>query len=89
MALIAAVTVDPGASFVLANSRVRALEAVRGTIVQEGVNEISLPPLNLLAAIGLPLVLFALLLEVLHVLRQRGVQSSRRRLPQAVPAGAG
>jgi Right handed beta helix region len=88
-AIAIGVTVDPGAKFVLANSRVRALEAVRGAITQEGVNEISLPPLNLLAAIGLPLVLFALLLEVLHVLRQRGVNGNRRRLPRAVPAGAG
>jgi hypothetical protein len=62
---------------------------VRGTLTQEGVNELSLPPLNLLAAIGLPLVLFALLLEVLHVLRQRSVDGNRRRLPRAVPAGAG
>ncbi len=84
------ISVDPGANLVLANSKVRALEAVRGTLTQEGVNELSLPPLNLLAAIGLPLVLFALLLEVLHVLRQRGVDGNRRRMPpQAVPAGAG
>ena len=89
-AIAIGITVDPGANFVLADSKVRALEAVRGTLTQEGVNELSLPPLNLLAAIGLPLVLFALLLEVLHVLRQRGVDSNRRRVqPRAVPAGAG
>jgi Right handed beta helix region len=88
-AIAIGITVDPDATFVLANSKVRALEAVRGTLRQEGVNELSLPPLNLLAAIGLPLVLFALLLEVLHVLRQRGVDGNRRRLPRAVPAGAG
>jgi hypothetical protein len=89
LAIAIGVAVDPGANFLLVDSRVRALEAVRGTLTQQGVNDISLPPLNLLAAIGLPLVLFALLLEVLHVLRQRGVPSNRRRLPRAVPAGAG
>ena len=43
--------------FLLTRSQVHALEAVRGTLTAEGTNDLSLPPLNLLGAIGIPLIL--------------------------------
>jgi parallel beta helix pectate lyase-like protein len=81
--------VSAGSSFVLANSSVHALEAVRGVFGQEGVNNISLPPLNLLAAMGVPLILLAIVLEQVHSFRQRRVGGNKRRLPPAIPVGAG
>ena len=67
----------------------RALEAVRGELTEQGTNELSLPPLNLLGAIGLPLVLLALVLELVHVARQRRTVGRRRRwTPPAVSAEA-
>jgi hypothetical protein len=64
---------------VVADSRVRAFEAVRGEFSEQGTNELSLPPLNLLGAIGVPLVLLALILELVHVGRQRRTVGRRRR----------
>jgi hypothetical protein len=61
----------PGSPFVLVNSSVHALESVRGAVAQQGVNDLSLPPLNLLGAIGFPLILLAVVLEELHTARQR------------------
>jgi hypothetical protein len=81
--------VAAGTQFTLANSSVHALEAVRGTFVPEGVNDISLPPLNLLAAMGMPLILLAIVLEQVHSFRQRRVGGNKRRLPPAIPVGAG
>jgi len=79
----------PGSPFVLVDSRVHALESIRGEIDQRGVNDLSLPPLNLLGAIGVPLILLAVILEEVHTVRQRrmgGAASSRRRPP--LPMGA-
>ena len=74
---------------VVADSRVRAFEAVRGEFTEQGTNELSLPPLNLLGAIGVPLVLLALVLELVHVARQRRTVGRRRRwTPPAVSAEA-
>ena len=53
--------------------RARAARRVRGTLALLGINDLSLPPLNLLGAIGLPLIVVAILLELLHLLRQRAV----------------
>lgn len=77
-----------GSPFTLVNSSVHALEAVRGVINQQGVNDVSLPPLNLLGAIGVPLILLAVLLEELHTARQRriGGTTRRRRPPVAIEA---
>ncbi|GAA0901958.1 right-handed parallel beta-helix repeat-containing protein [Pseudonocardia zijingensis] len=80
--------VSPGTPFTLANSSVHALEAVRGVFAQEGTNNISLPPLNLLAAMGVPLILLAIVLEQVHSFRQRRVGGNKRRLPPAIPVGA-
>jgi hypothetical protein len=77
-----------GSPFTLVNSNVHALESVRGVINQQGTNDLSLPPLNLLGAIGIPLILLAVLLEELHTYRQRriGGTTRRRRPPIAVEA---
>lgn len=79
--------VSPGSQLVLANSSVHALEAVRGVFTPEGTNNISLPPLNLLAAMGVPLILLAIVLEQVHSFRQRRVGGNRKRLPPALPVG--
>jgi Periplasmic copper-binding protein (NosD) len=77
-----------GSPFTLVNSNVHALESVRGVITQQGVNDLSLPPLNLLGAIGVPLILLAVVLEELHTYRQRrlGGTTRRRRPPQPLEA---
>jgi hypothetical protein len=74
----------------LRDSRVHALQALRGQVQLLGFNELSLPPLNLLGAIGVPLVILAVLLELLHSLRQRrfGRGGGRRIPPLVVRAGA-
>ena len=73
----------------IADSRVRAMEAVRGEYTEQGTNELSLPPLNLLGAIGIPLVLLAVVLELVHVVRQRRIVGRRRRwTPPTVSAEA-
>ena len=73
----------------LRNSAVHALEAVRGTLALGGINDLSLPPLNLLGAIGLPLIALAIVLELLHLLRQRRFGPHRRTLPPAIAAETG
>jgi hypothetical protein len=82
-ALELGINTAPGSPFLLTDSRVHALESVRGEIDQQGVNDLSLPPLNLLSAIGVPLILLAIVLEELHTARQRrmGTARLRRRRP--------
>jgi hypothetical protein len=81
--------VMPGSQFMLAHSSVHGLEAVRGVFQQvEGTNDIGLPPLNLLAAMGVPLILLAIVLEQVHSFRQRRVGGNKKRLPPAIPVGA-
>ena len=43
----------------------------------------------LLGAIGLPLIMLAIVLEVAHLLRSRRVGPTRRVLPPPIPVGAG
>jgi hypothetical protein len=81
--------VSPGTPFTLVNSNVHALEAVRGVFTPEGVNNFSLPPLNLLGAIGVPLILLAVILEQVHSFRQRRVGANKRHMPPALPVGVG
>ena len=84
------ITVADGSPFQLTSSRVDALEAVHGVVQQQpGDNELSLPPLNLLGAIGVPLILLALVLEQVNAFRQRSVGNVRRRQPPALPVGVG
>ncbi len=86
-AIAAGIAVTPGSPVLLTNSRVGALEAVRGTVSERGVNELSLPPLNVLGAIGIPLILLAIGLEQVHVIRQRRA-GDRRWRPPVLPVGA-
>jgi hypothetical protein len=83
------VDAQQGSAATLRNSSVHAVQAVRGTLALVGVNDLSLPPLNILGAIGLPLIGLAIVLELLHLLRQRGFGPTRRALPPAVAMGTG
>ncbi|GAA5143158.1 right-handed parallel beta-helix repeat-containing protein [Pseudonocardia adelaidensis] len=69
-----------GSPFFLADSEVHALESVRGEVVFAGINDLSLPPLNVISVIGVPLILLAVVLEEVHSFRQRraGGQTRRR-----------
>ena len=87
-ALSVGINVAPGSPVRLAGSHVDALEAVRGSSARTAINELSLPPLNLLGAIGVPLILLALVLEQVQVVRQRGIGPSRRRSPPELTVAA-
>jgi Right handed beta helix region len=82
------VTMRPGDQVALHNSVVHALYAVRGgDINSQGTNDLSLPPLDLLGAIGLPVILIAVLLELLHLTRHRKTNRPRT-LPPTLRAPA-
>ena len=83
------VEVAPGSRFVLADSRVDALEAVHGEVELRGANELSLPPLRLIGVIGVPLIILAFALEMVHSLRQRVFARGGRRAPAPAAAAAG
>jgi hypothetical protein len=72
-----------GSPFVLVDSQVHALESVRGAVDYAGTNDLSLPPLNVISVIGLPLILLAVVLEEIHSFRQRrsGRGEGRPRAP--------
>ncbi len=80
-AVSSGINVQDGSPFVLTDSRVDALEAVNGQAEYQGLNELSLPPLNILGAIGIPLVVLALLLDQVQRFRQRGGGGPRRMPP--------
>ncbi len=84
------VGIDTGVAspFLLTRSQVHALEAIRGTVNAEGTNDLSLPPLNLLGAIGIPLVLLAVSLQVIAALRGRRFGGDIRRVPPALPGAS-
>jgi len=92
-ALTVGINAAPGSPISLVDSRVDALEAIRGNVQQTGANHLSLPPLNLLGAIGVPLILLALILEQVQAVRQGTVRrATRRRSPPSIstePAQAG
>jgi hypothetical protein len=75
------VNVASGTPVRLARSHIDALESVRGELTQDGPNDLSLPPLNLLGTIGIPLILLALLLEWVDVVRNRDSERPVRRTP--------
>jgi hypothetical protein len=87
-AVTAGMDAAAGTPFVLRASRIDALQAVRGEVRLEGPNELSLPPLNLLGAVGVPLILLALALERIQAHRLRSVGGGRRRPPPVLPVGA-
>ena len=78
-AIAVGINAAAGSPFLLTGSRIHALQAVRGELHQQGPNDLSLPPLNLLAAIGIPLILLAILLEQVHTVRQRRFGGSAAR----------
>lgn len=83
------INVAPGSPVALTGSRVHALEAVRGHLTQQADNDLSLPPLNLLGAIGTPFILLALVLELVHTLRRRSSgEGARRRSPPTLPTAS-
>jgi hypothetical protein len=61
------IAAEPGSSVTLSNSWVHGLQAIRGDVEQRGPNDLSLPPVSVLGAIGLPLILVAILLEFLFL----------------------
>ena len=78
-----------GTPVVLTNSRVHALEAVRGQLEPTGTgNDLSLPAINLLGAIGVPLIILALVLEALHSTAPAPLRRRNRHLPPSLPATA-
>jgi hypothetical protein len=86
-ALAVGINAESGSLVLLTGSHVHALEAVRGQLTQHGDNDLSLPPLNLLGAIGIPLILLAFVLELAHTAREhRAGRSTRRQSPPAPPA---
>jgi hypothetical protein len=77
-----------GSPFLLTGSHIHALESVRGALNTQGPNDVSLPPLNLLGAIGLPLVLIAVALQVVAALRGRRFGGDARPTPPARPTAS-
>ena len=75
------INAEPGSPVLLTGSRVHALESVRGTLDAQGTNDLSLPPLNLLGAIGVPLILLAVSLQAVAALRGRRYGGDKRRTP--------
>lgn len=87
-AVSSGIDVEQGSPFLLTDSRVDALEAVQGDAEYQGLNTLSLPPLNVLGVIGIPLVVLALLLDQVQRFRQRhGGGFDRRRLPPRLQTG--
>jgi hypothetical protein len=80
-AVTSGINVQEGSPFVLTDSRVDALEAVNGQAQYQGLNDLSLPPLNVLGVIGIPVVLLALLLDQVQRFRQRRRGGELRRMP--------
>ena len=70
------VAADSGSRVVLTNSQVSAAEAVHGAVELVGHNDLSLPPLNTIGIIGIPLIALALVLDQLQRFR------ARRRAPR-------
>ena len=88
-AVTVGMNVAVGTPITLTNSRVHALEAVRGNLgPQAAGNDLSLPAINLLGAIGVPLIILALVLEGMHSIRQRRFGGTSRHLPPTLPATA-
>jgi hypothetical protein len=80
------INVAEGSPTTLAASRIDALESVRGEVLQRGENTLSLPPLNLLGAIGIPLILLALVLEQVQSRRLRSYGGYGRNVAPSLPA---
>jgi hypothetical protein len=87
------IKVDPGAEFVLADSRIRAREALRGDVTRQGNNYISPPQFPWLRSIGVLVIVVALALQLIYVTRFRRFRRSAPArilsggLPQTQPSG--
>jgi hypothetical protein len=86
-AVTSGVDVAEGSSFVLVNSQIDALHAVNGEAEMKGRNDLSLPPLDMLGAIGIPLLALALVLDQVQNVRQRKRGSEPRRTPPVLDGG--
>jgi hypothetical protein len=78
------IDVEDGSPFTLTGSRVDALRAVNGRVELEGLNDLSLPPLSVLGAIGVPPILLALDLDQMRTFRQRSAATEWRQLPPSM-----
>jgi hypothetical protein len=86
-AMTSGVNIQDGSRFALTDSRVDALEAVSGDAEYHGLNSLSLPPLNVLGVIGIPLVLLALLLDQVQRFRTRRGGGISPHLPPRLQTG--
>lgn len=71
------INIADGTPVLLTGSRVHAIESIRGTVKEQGANDLSLPALSVLGAIGVPLVLLAIVLETVAAIRQRRARNRR------------
>jgi hypothetical protein len=78
-AVAVGVVASPGSAVALRNSSVHAPHTIRGNVDLQGVNDFGQPPITVLGAIGLPLILLALILEFLPILLELKRQRDRRR----------
>jgi hypothetical protein len=87
-AVTVGLNVQAGTPVVLTKSRIHAMESVRGPVEIDAAagNDLSLPAINLLGAIGVPLIILAVVLEALHSTRQRRYGGVNRHLPPSLPA---
>jgi Right handed beta helix region len=87
-ALSVGVNAAAGSPFVLADSHVHAIQSLRGEVTSQGTNDLSLPPLNVISVIGIPLIVLAIVLEEIHAVRQRRRRGQNRRQPPLLHMGA-
>lgn len=83
LATSSGIKVEPRGRFLLNDSRVRAREPLRGAVVLEGHDTVSLPPFPWVGFMGVVLVAVAVLLETLNTIRDR---LTGRRPPTAISA---
>jgi Right handed beta helix region len=87
-ALSVGVNAAAGSPFVLADSHVHAIQSLRGEVTSQGTNDLSLPPLNVISVIGIPLIVLAIVLEEIHSIRQRRRRGENRPQPPLLNMGA-
>ena len=87
-ALSVGINVAPGSRVQLAGSHIDALEAIRGTLDQDGDQRPEPAPAQRARGDSASrIVLVALVLEQVHAFRQRGTGRAGRRMPPSLPAG--
>jgi hypothetical protein len=83
-AITSGIKVDPGAEFVLTDSRIRAREALRGDVTRLGNNYLSPPQFPWLRSIGVLVLALAIALQSIYVMRFRRF---RRSAPARILSG--